>query len=168
MVPLFWRSTSDEIVEDVEVAFSRRRCRDSRFLQVVCEGLGSGEPTSSAELQLGIFAKPGCICVLMGSSASERFQNVLKTGGRYLAGRFTGRIQGFQRLTSADGICDPSLAPFLPALLKLNSMMDLILNLLIADLPAPVSPLNQARYQISPDELTTPATAAPTHLITML
>jgi hypothetical protein len=54
-------STGNEVVEDVEVTFTRRCTRNSVPFEVVVEGFDTGEAAAFVELEFGVFSIAGCI-----------------------------------------------------------------------------------------------------------
>jgi hypothetical protein len=57
VLALFDRGAGDEVIEDVEVSLSGRWRRNTVSLEVVIQGLDSGQSTTFGELQFGVFSE---------------------------------------------------------------------------------------------------------------
>ena len=84
MLPFLRRRTHDEVVEDVEITFSRRNSSNSVPLQVIVEGFDPAQPTMVGELWSNVFSGVRGVVVKERPSVSKGLDD--KFSGRNLVG----------------------------------------------------------------------------------
>jgi hypothetical protein len=80
VLALFGRGAGDEVVENVEVPLSGRRCRNPISLQVVVQGLYSAQATTFSELKFCVLAETRGVGIEEGASVAETLEYELCSG----------------------------------------------------------------------------------------
>ena len=97
--PLLLGSTSDKVVEDVEVPLAAWCTSNTILLEVVLERLRTSKSTAIGELEFGVLSEPGSVRIEEGASVAERFEDevgcwdLVSEFGPLLAGIGNGELE---------------------------------------------------------------------------